>query len=121
MDPVDIQQLSARIFDLLAEKLGAKGKTLEKRMTYVQRKVPGRVRRAGAVLVEAQRMAESPTLAKHLDSDAVSRAHDVIERFLREVDVPSERSRKRFNMMSAIAAQVLLVAAVGIALWTWLG
>lgn len=121
MEPIVLQQLTKRIFELLAEKLDAKGKTLEKRLAYVQRKLPGRVRRAGAALVDAEKMAESPRLSMQVDSEVVSGAYDEIERYLKEFDTAAERSRKRFNMMAAVAAQVLLVGAVGVGLLYWLG
>lgn len=121
MEPVVIEQLVTRIFDLLAEKLGAKGKTLEKRLLYVSRKLPGRVRKAGQALVEAQSMAESPNLAMKIDSEALSASYDVISKHLSEIDSAAERSRKRYNLFAAIAAQVLLVAAAIFAVLMWRG
>ena len=121
MEPIVIQQLTKRVFELLEETMGAKGRTLEKRLAYVQRKLPGRVKRAGAVLVDAQSMADSPRLAMQLDSETVSAAYDEIERYLKELDVAAEKSRKRYNVMAAVAAQFLLVVGALVALLVWLG
>ena len=121
MEPIVIQQLTKRVFELLEETMGAKGRTLEKRLAYVQRKLPGRVKRAGAVLVDAQGMADSPRLAMQLDSETVSAAYDEIERYLKELDVAAEKSRKRYNVMAAVAAQFLLVVGALVALLVWLG
>ncbi len=120
MEPIVIQQLTKRIFELLETTMNAKGRTLEKRLAYVQRKLPGRVKRAGKVLVDAQGMADSPRLAMQLDSETVSAAYDEMERYLKELDVAAEKSRKRYNFWAAVAAQFLLVVGALVALLVWL-
>lgn len=121
MEPAEIQALVARVFALLESKLGARGATLEKRLSYVRRKLPGRIRRAGGLLVEAQRMADNPRLAMRLEPEGLTRATAKIERFLNEIDVPAELSRRRYNKMAAVAGQVLLAIGVLIALLVWRG
>jgi hypothetical protein len=121
MEPAEVQALVARVFALLESKLGARGSTLQKRLTYVRRKLPSRIRRAGEVLVDAQGMAENPRLAMRLEPETLSRATTQIERFLNEIDVPAERSRRRYNKMAAVAGQVLLGAGALITLLVWRG
>ena len=121
MEPLIVEQMTARIFEQLAETLGAKGKTLQKRLAYIRRKLPGRVRRAGDALVDAQALAENPRLAMQIDGEAFSAAYDVISKHLSEIDASAERSRKRYNLMAAIAAQVLLVGAVIVGILMWRG
>ncbi len=119
MEPAEIQALVARVFALLESRLGARGATLKKRLDYVRRKLPGRVRRAGDLLVDAQKMADNPRLAMRVDRDGLTRATVEIERFLNAIDVPAERSRRRYNRLAAFAGQFLLVfgALVGLLVW----
>lgn len=119
MDPELLDQMTTRIFELLAEKLGAKGATLEKRLGYVRRQLPARARRAGVVLVEAQRMAQAPQLAMKIDADAATAAHRVLDQFLTEFDAEAAISRKRYNRWSGIAAQFLMVCAAMLGLLWW--
>ena len=121
MEPAEIQALSERVFALLQSKLGARGSTLQKRLAYVRRKLPGRIRRAGDLLVEAQNMSQNPSLAMRLEQDRLSRATAEIERYLNEIDVAAERSRRRYNKMAAIAGQFILVTAIAVSVLVWRG
>jgi len=121
MEPAEIQALSERVFALLQSKLGARGSTLQKRLAYVRRKLPGRIRRAGDLLVEAQNMSQNPSLAMRLEQDRLSRATAEIERYLNEFDVAAERSRRRYNKMAGIAGQFILVTAIAVSFLVWRG
>ncbi len=121
MEPAEIQALVARVFILLESKLGARGATLQKRLGYVQRKLPGRIWRAGTALVEAERMAENPRLAMRVDRHRIERATEDMERFLNEIDVEAERSKRRYNRLAAIAGQFLLVTGALMGLLVWRG
>jgi len=121
MEPAEIQALVARVFDLLESKLGARGSTLQKRLTYVRRKLPGRIRRAGEVLVDAQTMAENPRLAMRLQPETLTQATAQMERFLNDIDVPAERSKRRYNKLATVAGQVLLAIGAMVALLVWRG
>ena len=121
MEPLTVEEQTAIVFEQLAEALGAKGKTLKKRLAFANRQLPGRVRRAGQVLVEAQVMAESPRMAMQIDVDAFEEAFKIVNMHLAEIDSAAERSRKRYNRFAAIAAQVLFVAAAIVAVLVWRG
>ncbi|MEM6593372.1 MAG: hypothetical protein AAF672_01195 [Pseudomonadota bacterium] len=121
MEPVVIHQLAARVSDLLAERLGAKGDTLERRLKYTGRKLPRSVRRAGAELVQAQDHIQHPKLAITVDGPTVSKAYDRIVRYLTSIDVKAERSRKRYNFMAQTAGQMLVVAGATVGVFAWQG
>ena len=44
-----------------------------------------------------------------------------IERYLNEIDVAAERSRRRYNKMAAIAGQFILVTAIAVSVLVWRG
>lgn len=119
MDPEVLDQMITRIAEQLAEKLGAKGATLDKRLAFVRRQLPKRARHAGVALLDAQRMAQAPQLAMKIDAGQVEAAHRVLDQFLTEFDAEAALSRKRYNRWSTIAAQFLLVCAVMLGLLWW--
>ncbi len=121
MEKIVVDQLTDRIFVLLGEKLGARGKTLEARFRKAGRLVPKRARDPIKVLIEAQRMAEDPNMLLRLDPEAVSYAYDQAVNALGELDRAAEKSRKRFNMAALISLQVILIAVAFIAVMRWRG
>ncbi|MCY4180872.1 MAG: hypothetical protein OXC60_08325 [Litoreibacter sp.] len=121
MEPVVIHQLAARVYDLLGERLGAKGDTLEKRLKYAGRKLPRSARRAGYDLARAQDHIQHPKLAITVDGPTVSKAYDRIVRHLTSIDVAAERSRKRYNFAAQTAAQMLVVAGATVGVFAWQG
>ncbi|MEM7471306.1 MAG: hypothetical protein AAF340_08135 [Pseudomonadota bacterium] len=121
MEPLVINQLAARISELLAERLDARGDTLEKKLKYTGRKLPRSIRRAGAQLAQAQDCIQHPKLAMTVDGQAVSKAYDRIVRHLTSINVEAERSRKRYNFMAQTAGQMLVVAGATAGVFAWQG
>lgn len=118
MDPEQVDQMVTRIFVLLGERLDARGPSLRKRLAYVNRRLSKSSLRAGSVLVEAHTMSQSPKLARIIDGGHVKRAYDVLYHDLSAIDPAAERSRRRYNLMATIAAQVLMVlGAFAVLLW----
>jgi len=121
MEPAEIQALAERVFALLESKLGARGGTLQKRLGYVRRKLPSRIRRAGDLLVEAQNMSQNPNLAMRLEQDRLTRATVEMERYLNQIDVAAERSKRRYNKLAGMAGRLLLITAATVSLLVWRG
>lgn len=121
MEKVVVDQLADRIFVLLGENLGARGKTLDARFRKAGRMVPKRARAPIKVLIEAQKMAENPNLLLRIDPGHVSAAYEQASLALGELDRAAERSRRRFNAAALISLQILLIAAVFIAFMRWQG
>lgn len=121
MEKVVVDQLAQRIFALLGEQIGPRGKTLEARFRKLGRLVPKRARDPIRTLIEAQKMAENPNLAMRVDPDAVSVAYDQALDALKQLDAAAEKSRKRFNLAALISLQVILVTVVFVAVMRWRG
>lgn len=116
-----VEDLAVEIDEMLAERLRVRGRSLSARVRRAGRMLPKPVRRAAAELIEAQQMAQNPHLATKLDGDAVGRAYETCRRHLSQVDPLAARSRARYNFASLVAAQVLIVAALAIAVMQWRG
>ena len=121
MEPIVINQLADRVAGLLSEKLGAKGGDLERRLAHSRRELPLRVRRSGQTLVAAQKMGANPKLAMRIDGEDVSNSYAAISRYLVGIDAAAVRSRKRYNMMAAVATQFLMVVGLLAAVLMWRG
>lgn len=121
MEQLTVRQLTARVFELLGEKLGARGDTLETRLSRIRRKLPRSVRSAVNDLVAAEKMAQDPKLVLQLDPEHTSSAYARCVTFLDGIDPIEARSRKRYTMAASISAQLLLVALACIAVLQWRG
>ena len=116
-----VSQLVMQIYDLMGEKLRVKGASLRARVKKAGRLLPRSVRRAAGELIEAQDMAENPTLATRLDPDAVTKAHQTCLRYLKEIDPKAAKSRARYNFAALISAQFLLIVTLAITFMRWRG
>ena len=121
MEKTVIDQLAERIFTLLGERLGVRGKTLETRFRKAGRLVPKRAREPIRALVDAQNLAQNPNMAMRIDPEHVSNAYDQALRELTQINPAAERSQKRFNFASLILLQLLLVAGIFAAILRWRG
>ncbi|GFE63487.1 hypothetical protein [Litoreibacter roseus] len=121
MDPTTVNQLAQRIFELLGERLGARGSTLEKRVRHAGRLLPRRVRQAAKTLVDAEKMAQNQTLAMRLDPQQISGAYDRCIDYLDNIDPAARRSQARFNMAATLAFQVLAVGLLLAIVLRWRG
>lgn len=121
MEKTVVDQLVDRIFTLLGERLGVRGKTLEARFRKAGRLVPKRARAPIKVLIEAEKMAQNPTIAIRIDPEALAAAYDKAVLELGDVDRDAEKSRKRFNMAALLGVQILLIAVVFVAVMRWRG
>lgn len=121
MEKTVIDQLADRIYTLLGDNLGVRGKTLDARFRKAGRLVPRRAREPIKFLIEAQKMAENPGLAMKLDDETISTAYDQAVRALGDVDRVKEKSRKRFNLAALLSLQVILIATAFIVFMQWRG
>lgn len=115
MDPTRVHQIVEQVSQLLADRLGARGADLTVQFGAA-RQLPRRVRRAGAVLAEAQMMAASPKMARRLDPARIGRAHSVCVKYLRPIGAGARRGRRALEVIANAVLGLLLIAAVAFGL-----
>ncbi len=112
MNPTTVHQMTARISQLMAERLGAKGRTLDERLASRTRALPRRVRKAVALLAQAEAMAASPKLLKQSDMGAISAAYDIALRYLQPLDSGARVGRLVLGALASLALGLLALGAM---------
>ncbi|WP_146174174.1 hypothetical protein [Litoreibacter ponti] len=111
----------ARIFALLGEKLGVRGRTLERRVSRAGRMLPRQIRRAAAELVQADEMAQDPRMCLRLDPEVVHAAYSTCCDYLEAIDVGARKSKARFDFAAGLIVRVGVVCAATLGILTWRG
>lgn len=121
MSVVTVQQMADRVSALLQERLGVRGDTLEGRLGRAGRRLPRKVRDAGAVLVQATQMTRNPRLMHLVDDQTVALAYDTCLRHLNTVDPVAARKGLILDIAARIAFAILVVAVLFVAVIYWRG
>jgi len=121
MSVVTVQQMADRVSELLGEKLRARGDTLEARLKHAGRRLPRKVRNAGAVLVQATQMIRNPKLMHLVDDAAVAAAYDICLRHLNTVNPRDRMMSLVLGIAAHIAFSLLVVAVLVIVTLYWRG
>ena len=121
MGVVTVQQMADRGSELLGERLRVKGDTLEARLQKAGRRLPRKVRDAGAVLVQATQMIRNPKLMHLVEDEAVALAYDTCLRHLNTVNPNEARNTLLVGIAAHIAFSLLVVAVLVIVTLYWRG
>ncbi|MCL7464491.1 hypothetical protein [Phaeovulum sp. NW3] len=121
MDPMALQQMTDRVARLMEQRLGAKGHGLQAKLRARSRALPRKVRRAVAVLAEAEALAAAPKIARQLDPARVQKAHDIAVHHLQPLGA-ADRLRATVLGIAASVVLALLVTGAGVlAVMVWRG
>ena len=107
--------------DLIEQKLGVRGKGLERKLRKAGRLLPRYVRREAAQIVAAQRLTAHPKLMMQTDPSALDRAFRQCERWLKTVDPAKRRRDKVLKFLGLNAMNMLVVTAAFVAYLVWSG
>ncbi len=121
MSVVTIQQMADRVATLLEERLRVKGDTLEARLARAGRRLPRKVRDAGAVLAQATMMIRNPRLMYQVDDGKVAAAYDTCLRHLNSVNPSAAGNTLFLDIAARIAFALLVVALLFVAVLYWRG
>lgn len=121
MSVVTVQQMADRVSALLGERLRVRGDTLEARLKKAGRRLPRKVRDAGAELVQATQMIRNPKLRHLVDDAVVAAAYDTCLRHLTTVNPNEARITLLVGIAAHIAFSLLVVAVLVIVTLYWRG
>ena len=121
MSLVTVQQMASRVEALLEERLRLKGGTLADKLRRAGRRLPRRVRDAGAALATAVTMMQSPKLMHQVNDETVALAYDICVRHLTTINPAAARQGLILNMAASIAFSLLVVAVLLVAVLYWRG
>ncbi len=118
LDHKDIATKSLTIRQQLEAKLGVKSRDLSQALQRAGRRLPRRMRMQGAILVDAEKQAGHPKLARQIQDGAVRDAYTQLTAHLREIDAADARKGRILNMAGLIAFNLLFVVGVFV-IWLW--
>lgn len=121
MNPITVHQMAERVSQLLAERLGAKGRGLRARIESRSRALPRRVRAAARFLAEAETMAQSPKIARQVSMEQVAEAYDICVRYLQPLGAGARRWSLVLSMAASVAFALLVTGGGLIAYVAWRG
>ena len=120
MDTTRIRQMTAQVSQLLADRLGARGRTLRAQVDGA-RALPRRVRKAAGILAEAEMLSASPRMARRLDMAQIGRAHAACVKYLRPIGAGARARRFVLDVTVSVVFGLVVIAAAAIGLAHWRG
>lgn len=116
MNPLEVNQMAGRVSQLLAERLGARGRNLQERIESRARALPRKVRAAARALAEAEAQAAVPKLARQIDATALRRAYHTCHAYLAPLGQTSRLWRGFANLAASVLFALFVLGALGFAL-----
>ena len=122
MSEFDLHKANADLVQLFRQRLGIRrGDTLEAKLRVAGRLVPKHERRAGRVLVEAERMWENPRLRRRYGPEELAAAERTLRTWLGSVDPAERRKDVVLGVLASLAFNFLLLAGAVIGWMAWSG
>lgn len=118
---MDLEPRAEKLAQLMEERLGLGGDGFAAKLGRAGRSLPRRIRRDGAVIVEALALQAHPKLSRQIDEARLNRAFTHIERYLRAIDPWERRKGLLLNWLAGLAFSLLVVAGLLIAAMRWRG
>lgn len=118
---MDLQARAERLAQLMEERMDIRGTDLAAKLSRAGRRLPKRIHRDGAVIVQALELEAHPRLSRQMNMVQVKRAADHLERFLLDVDPWARRKGKMLNWLAGIAFSLLLILGLTLAVLRWRG
>jgi hypothetical protein len=107
IDAHDLASRDKALTRVFEAQLGVKSRTFAGALHRAGRRLPRRLRKQGAVILNAQHLAGNPKLAQQIDARDVDRAYAEITAHLEAIDVADLRRGRLLGLAGIIAANFL--------------
>lgn len=121
MATTSVQQMADRAADLMEEHLKIRGKGLAEKLRRGGRLLPRKIRAQARLLAEAAEQARHPHLRLRIDMARTTEAYDSLCRHLTTLSRWERRRIAALNLLGGLAFNMLLLAALLIAVLLWRG
>ena len=118
---MDLDARAEALAQLMEDRLGLRGDGFAAKLKRAGRRLPCRIRRDGAVIVEALDLQAHPKLSRQVDEARLTRALTHLDRYLRSIDPWERRKGVMLNWLAGLAFSLLVVAGLLIAALRWRG
>ncbi len=112
MYKTSLGSVTAEVEELLVEKMAAKGRNLDQKIRHAGRRLPRRIRRQAAYLVEVEQRTKNPKLAHQYDPERVLQARDVCVKHLEKIDRKQHRGHRRLAWFTGLVVNLFLLAVL---------
>lgn len=121
IDPHKFHKRAEALGDLLQERLGVRGRGLERRLARAERLLPRSVRRECRQIAQAGRFIGHPKLARLIDPVRMDRAFDSVTAHLRRIDRAEARRNAVLSVLAVVVFNLVLLGVGVVALLRWQG
>lgn len=121
MADVTVQQMAARVAQLMEDRLNVRGTTLPEKLRRGGRRLPRGVRTQAAYLAEAAEKAQIPKLQLQLDHKRIASAYDRCVKHLRPIGMGARRRAYAMSVLSSAGLAVFATGALFLAFLVWRG
>lgn len=121
MDNETFRHRVARLEALLQEKLGVRGRSLEKRFARAGRSLPRRVQKAGRIITSAEANLHHPKLSRLHDPKTLESAFSEVTAHLKTVDPADRRKGVILGVFGGLVFNLLLLVAAVLLVLRWQG
>lgn len=121
MNPQTLHQMSARVAQLMEERLKARGTGLRAKLARRGRTLPRKLRAEAALLADAEEKSLSPKLARQIDMERVSLAYDALVHHLKPIGAGERRMSFVVNLAATVVLVVLVTGAALLGFMVWRG
>lgn len=121
MSGITVQQMAARVADLMEDRLRVRGKGLAAKLRRGGRLLPRKVRTQAAYLAAAAEKSTVPKLQLQLDHQRIAAAYDACLRHLSPIGAGDRRAAYLFHLVLSLALAVFVAGAIVVAVMVWRG
>lgn len=118
---MDLDARLEKIAHLMEERLDLRGNGFEAKLAKAGRLLPRKLRREGALLVEAQSLAQHPKLGRRIDERRLKKALRVFERYLKRVDAETRRANAWIYWLAGNALSFFIIIVLVLVVLAWRG
>lgn len=117
----DVQQMAARVADLLESRLRVRGPSLAVLVRKAGRRLPRKVRRAARELASFEGLARHPKGIMMVNQTRAEAAYEICMSHLRPLGSKERLISAALNFAGTVALMLLVLGGVFLAIWTLRG
>jgi hypothetical protein len=121
MSATNVQQMAARVADLIDARLKVGGATLAEKLRRGGKRLPRRIRREAAYLAEVAQNAKVPKLMVQIDHARAAQAYDACLRHLKPLGAGARRKATAIQVATGIGAGVFITGLLILLVLIWRG
>ncbi len=121
MDAETLDRKTADVLMLAKAKFGVRGRSLEKAMKKVGRRVPSWVHKEVRVISEARGLTGHPKMMLQIDQVRVEKAFEAITAHLETVDRRARRIDRILDVLGSLSFNLIVLTALVILFLRWRG